>query len=365
MEKVGVIYGGKSVEHDISIITALQTIKKLSKEYECVPIYIDGEGNWWTGKNLQNLSIYADFDKKVKQKKQVLIDFNNKCILLGKKRVKVKMCFVCSHGLNGEDGTISGVLELADIPYSCSGVLSSALSMDKITTKILLEKNGIETVEYVYFDEEEFLNNRDEIYECVESLGYPVIVKPANLGSSVGISVAKNASEFVEKVEIGLNFDKKILVERFLSGAREFNCACFVYEGECYPSNVVEVNKGEIFSFEDKYITGTPAFQIEVCKEIIDKVKQMTKEVYKICQCFGIVRVDYLYRDGIIYVNEINNITGSLASALYPDNYSEVLDLVIKESINREKKKEEIKYSFSSNVLKVFEKCVNSAKMKK
>ena len=365
MEKIAVIYGGKSVEHDISIITALQTIRNLSKEYECIPIYIDGNGNWWTGKNLQNPSIYADFDKNVKRKEQVFVDFNNNGLILGKKKIKVKMCFICSHGLNGEDGTISGVMELADIPYSCSGVLSSALSMDKITTKILLEKNGVETVEYVYFDEDEFLNNRDEIYFYVENLGYPVIIKPANLGSSVGISVASSSSEFDEKVGIGLNCDKKILVEKFLAGAREFNCACFIYGGEFYPSKVVEVSKGEIFSFEEKYITGMTPPSGELSEEIVRQVQEKTKEVYRICECFGIVRVDYLYKDGLLYVNEINNIPGPLASALYPDNYGEVLDLVIEESLNRKKKKEEIKYSFASDALKVFEKLTLSAKMKK
>lgn len=365
MEKIAVIFGGKSVEHDISIITAMQTIKILSKNYDCLPIYIDGKGNWWTGKNLKNISIYLNFDNKVRKKRQVFIDFNRKGFLIGKKIINVKTCFVCCHGLNGEDGTVSGALELADIPYTCSGVLSSALSMDKIVTKILLERNGLKTAKFISFEEYDYFLNKNKIIEKIESLGFPVIVKPANLGSSVGISVVKNLDELEEKIEIGLKFDKKILIEEYLEDAREFNCACFKYGDEFFPSNVIEVTKGDIFTFEEKYINNSNEKGKEIEENVIDKIKDLTKTVYKICQCFGIVRVDYLYKDDIIYVNEVNNIPGSLANGLYKDNYEEILRLIIEESVLREKRKGEIKYSFDSEVLKIFENSSNSLKLKK
>lgn len=365
MEKIAVIYGGKSVEHDISIITALQTMNILSKRYECVPIYIDGKGCWWSGKNLKNIGTYLDFEKRAKGKKQVFVDFNKSGFLIGKKFLKPGICFVCCHGLNGEDGTISGLLELLNIPYSCSGVLSSALSMDKITTKILLERFNIKNAKFCYFEEADYLNNKSSVLEQINEIGFPLIIKPANLGSSVGISVVRDKGQLEEGIEIGFNFDKKILVEEYLENAREFNCACFAYNGEFFPSNVVEVTKGEIFTFEEKYIQNEREKREEIERKIIEEVKELTKKVYKLSQCFGIVRIDYLYKDGKIYVNEINNIPGSLASGLYTDNYEEVLDLVIEESLEREKRKREIKYSFDSDVLKVFEKTVSSFKMKK
>lgn len=365
MEKIAVIYGGKSVEHDISIITALQTMNILSKRYECVPIYIDGQGRWWSGKNLKNIGIYLDFEKRVKGKKQVFADFNKRGFLIGKKFLKPAICFVCCHGLNGEDGTVSGLLELLDIPYSCSGVLSSALSMDKITTKILLEKYDIRNAKFCYFEEADYLNDKSSVLKQINRIGFPLIIKPANLGSSVGISVVRNSEQLDAAIEIGLNFDKKILVEEYLENAREFNCACFTYNGEYFPSNVVEVTKGDIFTFEEKYIENEGKKRGEIERKIIDDVKELTKRVYKLSQCFGIVRIDYLYKDGQIYVNEINNIPGSLASGLYTDNYEEVLGLVIEESLEREKRKQEIKYSFDSDVLKVFERTLSSFKMKK
>ena len=364
MKKIGIIYGGKSVEHDISVITALQTISNLSKKYKCIPIYIDGNGSWWSGDNLKNIGIYSDFDKKVKHRKQVCVDFNNHLFIIGRKKVKVECCVICNHGLNGEDGTLSGVFELADIPYSCSGVLSSALSMDKVVTKILLEHEGIRTTNFCYFEENDLQEKEEQIKEMIKEVGYPLIVKPANLGSSVGISVVRNEGELYEKLNIAFHFDKKILVEQYLEEAREFNCACFMYDREYYPSDVFEVSKGDIFTFEEKYIDNRQE-QKEIDENLVEGIKEVTQEVYKCCQCFGIVRVDYLFKDGKLYVNEINNIPGSLANGLYKENYFEVLDLVIQESINRKESKKEIKYSYESDVLKIFENKKRFYKMKK
>ena len=351
MEKLVFIYGGKSVEHDISIITALQTMKIAQKNYEVLPIYIDKEGKWWSAKNLSEVRIYCDFDKKAKKKKQVLPVFGQKCFMFGKKRVEPACVFVCCHGLNGEDGSVSAILQLLNVPYSCCSILSSALSMDKEMTKLLLKEREIQSPDFYTLKRAEY--NKEDFSSC--GLDFPVIVKPANLGSSVGIGVANNESELKEAIEIALNFDDKVLIEKFLSNSREFNCACFCYNGKLFVSKVAEVQKGNYFTFDEKYIRNDNKSQVKLDDKIESEVKELTKKTYIALECFGIVRVDFLYKDETLYVNEVNSIPGALSCYLFDMKFDEILDLIVEESKKRNEEKQNINYSFKSDALKIFE----------
>ena len=363
MKKIAIIFGGKSVEHDISIITALQTMNILSRNYNCLPIYISKNGKWFTAKNLQNMRIYSDFEKMAKAKKTVTPLFSEGKFLIGRKKVKIDCCFNCCHGLNGEDGSVAGVLQLCDIAYSSSSLLSSAVTMDKVLTKILLNEFKIKNTKFEFFNRKQ-LESSVFLDQFKESLKYPVIVKPANLGSSVGISVAKNQSELIKSAQVALNFDDKILIEEFLENSREFNCACFFYNEKYYVSKVSEVNKKEIYTFDEKYITETEDKPQEISLDLCDKIKRLTIETYKRLNCFGIVRVDFLYKNEDIYVNEVNSIPGALACYLF-ENFEEILDLIIEESEKRLNSQSKIKYSYKSDVLKIFEKAEFFNKLKK
>ena len=359
MKKLLFVYGGKSVEHDISIITSLQVMKIAEKNYDIIPVYVDRNGAWWTGKNLQKSSIYADFHRKVKRKRRVFACFGQGCFLIGKRLVSPDVAIVCSHGINGEDGSVSAILEQVGIPYSCSSILSSAITMDKAVTKIILKNEGILNPEFVT------LKRGESFVKVLENIEFPVIVKPANLGSSVGIGVAKTEIELREKAEVAFNFDDKILVEKFLTGSREFNCACFKYKDKLFTSKVFEVSKGDFFTFEEKYLKESEKNKIEIDEELKSKIIKLTKKTYSSLDCFGIVRVDFLFKDDTLYVNEVNNIPGALSCYMFEEKFDEILDLLVDESIRRFENKKRISYSFNSDALKVFEKEQDAIVVKK
>lgn len=348
MKTIFIIYGGKSVEHDISIITALQVYKTAVKNYDCKLVYIDGKGKWWMGKNLSNPSIYADFDKKCKKKKSVKPIFGEGFLLIGRKKVKPYCVILCNHGLNGEDGSLASVMNLLNVPYVSSSILSSAVTMDKVTTKMVLSFNKINSTDFCY------VKKGDDLHSL--NLDFPVIVKPANLGSSVGISVCRNLQDFFSAVEIAFEFDDKVLIEKYLENAREFNCACFKYKDKLITSNVIEVKKGEIFSFEEKYLKEPLSDEKSIDNGPIEKVLTLTRKVYEIFDCFGIVRIDFLYSNGELYVNELNSIPGALSSYMFNEKFDEILDLLIEEGVRRFNDLNDKNYSFKSNALKLFER---------
>ena len=360
MEEIAVIFGGKSVEHDISVITGIQTIRFLKENYKCLPIYIDGNGTWWTGKNLDNPKIYQDFFKRAKSLKKITPIFGGGAFKVGLKRKKVYSCVVCCHGLNGEDGSVAGVLELCNLPYTSCGILSSSVCMDKAFTKAILANSNLKTTNYKVVFGWELEKSSNILSSILEDLKFPLIVKPANLGSSVGISVCNTKEELIKATEIALHFDSKVLIEEFLKGCEEFNCACFSYNDKVFTSDVCVVNKGEIFSFDDKYIKQSDFSNEEISNYLKQEIKNATQDVYKMFECFGVVRVDFLWKDGELFVNEINTIPGALSCYLFPNRFKEVLDIMIEQSRKRLKEKEKISYSFKSDALKLFE---NSAEV--
>lgn len=363
MRKIAVIFGGKSVEHDISIITALQTMRNLASDIKPIPIYIDNKGLWWTGDQLKDVSWFSGSKKGVKQ---VSVVFGEGCFALTKnlrKKIFVDCAVLCCHGCNCEDGTLAGVMEMANIPYTACGVLSSAIGMDKEVSKIMLEANNIYTPEFgaVYKD-------RPDYKKIIKELRFPVIVKPANLGSSVGISVCRNEKELKDALNLAFEFDKKALIERYLEGCREFNCACYSYKGKVVPSKVDEVDKGEIFSFDEKYVESRDKTKKNKLLPTLRKdIQELAVRVYKKMDCFGVVRVDFLYDEAedCLYVNEINTIPGSLSFYLFPQKFTELLDVWINEGVERNIKKEKYVYLFNSKALDTFKEVENMNKYSK
>lgn len=349
-----IIFGGKSVEHDISVITAVQTMKNLPKKFLFLPVYIDKNSNWWIADNLMDIETFKNFKKFAKNKKEVVLGKNT---LFAKKRNKfVKHCQVlavlnCCHGHFGEDGSLQGLLNACEIACTSCGVTSSALCMDKTLMKDVLKANEIPTAEYSYFFAEK------NSIKLPKNLEFPVIVKPANLGSSIGISVCKNQTEYDEALELAFKFDKKVLVERLVQNLREFNCACFSITGQKFVSSVNEVkSESEIYSFEEKYLS-SQSKNMSVDKKLSNKIKTLTEKVYDLFDCQGVVRVDFLYDcdTNTILVNEINTIPGSLAVYLFKDiSAKEIVSALIEDAIQKFDDKKELISSFDSNAIEIY-----------
>ncbi len=361
-KKVLILFGGKSVEHDISIITALQTMAFLPEKYEYLAVYIDRSGTWWTADNMSDKKIYTDFDKRAKKKKKVSMELGHDVLLIEKKGKYIPFCRVlsvlnCCHGHIGEDGCVQGIFESCFTPQTSCKVASSALCMDKVFLKDVLRANGIATPDYFFVKSEEIDNV--EVSKKTKRIGYPVVVKPARLGSSIGVCVCKDEIELFDAIKFAFEFDDKVLVEKKVENLREFNCACLMYKGNYFSSKVSEVElKGEIYSFENKYVDRNT----KTCyakKGVERKIKALTEKVYKIVGCSGVVRVDFLYdeKEKKLFLNEINTIPGSLAFYLFKDiSFKQLLECLIEESVEERKQEEKLTKTFENNALDLFEK---------
>lgn len=381
-QNVAVIFGGCSVEHEVSIVTGLQLIENINKEkYNIIPIYISNKGEWFTGKELLDIEVYKDFEYKERMFKKVLVPpapsikgvmhypkkfgiFSNS-IFRG-----IDVVIPAVHGMNGEDGTIQGLLELANIPYVGSGVVGSAVGMDKAVMKSVFKGNNLPILKYSTFLRVEWDDDKDKIIKKIESeLQYPVFVKPANLGSSIGISKAKNRDNLVKAVETAVYYDRKIIVEQGVESPLEINCAVMGY-GNNVEASVCEqpVNWEEFLTFEDKYTRGakSPAesgmesmqrkIPAPIKDELAEKIKKLSISAFMAMDCRGVARIDFIIeKKGMKpYINEINTIPGSFSFYLwehsgikYPELVDRLIDIAYK--VNEEKNRNV--YCYSSDIL--------------
>jgi len=369
---IGVFYGGKSVEHDISIITALQAMSAAPKGFFMLPIYITPEGKMVTGDNLKQATTYLNFAKNVKGLKEVVVPIGSGEICLCKRnkmktRIKLDCALLCNHGHGGEDGSLQGLLELAEIPYTSCSVSSSAMCMDKDFTKVFLQTNGINTPAYLHISIDSYKDEMEKFIKDVEDfIGYPCIVKPTRLGSSVGIGICANEAELESKIEEAFKFDNKLVVEEYLSGVREFCCAVVKNSGKLVASKVCEVVKSEIYTFEEKYINHKKGEQKVISKALEKAIKDMAVASYKALECDGVVRVDFLYDEESkkLFVNEINSIPGSLAFNLFETSFADLLMTLFNEAKARGDSKKTIVYKFNSKAIEKYIEMSSGFKVK-
>ncbi len=364
MEKLVVFYGGKSVEHDISIITGLQVMSVIKNEYELLPIYIDHTGLWWTAENYDDPNIYADFLALAKKPKQVSVEFGLGCVYVFKKfkksYFKPAAALICLHGANGEDGAIAGVMQMANIPYSCPNLESSAICYDKELTKIVLKNFDIPVVSSITINIDQI--NKKEI---IKKIGFPMIVKPARLGSSVGIVVCKDEHELEQAIECAKLYDFKLIFEHFIENSREFNCAFCLNENMVISSNVYEVVGQKFYSFDEKYLTDKPKTQKVTSKKLEQLIKKLGEKTVLALECEGVVRVDFLMEDQTLFVNEVNTIPGSLAGYLF-GNLKEVAIELVENAKARFFKNEQLTFKYQSEALSIFkENCFSNKYAKK
>lgn len=333
--RIGILFGGKSYEHDISIITANVIYHALKEKFDVELLYIDKLGRFKLPTKF-NISDFAT-NKKYRD-----FNFRKKGIIVGCKKRKIDVIISAMHGVNGEDGVGAVIANLYDIPYVGTNHISSGLLMDKYFTYAVLRSNGIKTINTKFYLKNDVLASRN----------FPLIVKPARLGSSIGISKINNFEELEAKCNSAFLFDNKIVLQPFINDFKEFNQAAYSYDGKIITSNVEEVFKSEeILSFDDKYLTSkTPKRHAFVTDSaIVEKITEITKKIYRIFELSGIVRIDYMMAFDEVLVNEINTTPGSLAYYLFEDRILDLLEKQIKTALfNFQNKKNPI---FESSIL--------------
>lgn len=380
-KNIAVIFGGESTEHDISILTGIQVANALDKQkYNLIPIYIDQKGNWFYGNELLNIKFYANFNQK-KVKKVVILPTNSHLFIEKFGKYKEFMNLDCAilacHGKNGEDGTLQGLLELSHIPYSSSGVFASSVGLNKVKMKELFFANKIPICKYQVVEKFEFEKNKFEF----ENLIFPVIVKPCNLGSSIGISVCQNQYELKKALELAFLFDDVAIIEECIKNLKEVNISVLGNKQDAICSVTEQpISKG-LLSFEKKYMStrskssncGTKTQKefsgtkngmqnidrivpADITKNQEKRIKDLALKIFEITNSKGVVRIDFMIDNdtGKVYANEINTIPGSFAFYLWQKsgiNFEKLLDKVIEIAIDDKNKKENLTTIFNSSVL--------------
>lgn len=365
---VGVIFGGKSCEHDISIITGVQTLNVLQTAgYDVVPIYIDGGGVWYTGKEMNAVTEFESVNFKIRKKwiPARLEPCSSSLVGPKGKVIRNLNCIVvCTHGVGGEDGCLQGLLQLTGIPYTGCGVLASAVGMDKDVMKRLFKDAGLPLLPYEVISGKDAVTKPDNLLKIAGKLTYPVIVKPANLGSSIGIGIANNDKELIEAARVASVYDRKLVIEKALVNFTELNCAVLGRGTDLIASGVEQpVGWKEFLTFEDKYmdpaVKSDKGVRIKPPAQIADtlknKVKKLAKKAFESIGASGVARIDFLMDGDKLYVNEINTIPGSLSFYLFEyDGMShvELLGRLIRIAKEEQAERNALTYSYKSDVLR-------------
>lgn len=407
MIKLGVFFGGKSVEHEISVITMSQAISSINPDkYEIVPIYISKEGVMYTGDDLLDLYQYKDMDVLLKRSYKVAVVNDGKNInivrcpapLIGKRILNtIDVAFPIVHGTNVEDGTMAAFFNMLGIPYVGPDILASSVGMDKILMKKVLRESGLPVVDYHSFFTMEYIKDEEKIIkEIEEKLTYPLIVKPGNLGSSVGIRKAKNNVELQEAIDFAMEFADRIIVEKAVVKLKEINCSVLGNICDTEASVCEEpIFSDEILSYSDKYMGGsaksgkgikggvkspktssgkgmaasTKKLPADIPDSQRDEIQKLAKETFKVLGCSGVARVDFLIdmETNKVYVNEINTIPGALSYYLWEatgKSFEQELDEMINIALKRHREREKLTFSYDQNILAMQGNGVKGAKGK-
>ena len=383
---VGLFFGGQSVEHEVSVITGIQAYHAFDTDkYDVTPVYITKKNEFYVGESIGDIAAYKNIPTLLEKSTRVVaVNEGGKVYLteLNKKpfkksvRIGIDVAFPAVHGTNVEDGTLAGFLRMLCIPYVGCDVTSSALGMDKAAMKAVLIKEGINVLPCITLNIYDHDAKPDEMMDRVEKeIHYPVIVKPVNLGSSVGIKIAHDRKGLEEALNDAFSFAQRVLVEKAITNLKEVNCSVL---GDTEHAEASEcespVAKDEILSYKDKYMSGATSSKqggskggngmaslsrelpANITPENREKIRQMSIDTFKALGCNGVARIDCMIDldDGQIYVNEINTIPGSLSFYLWEPvgkKYDELLDDCIRLALKRNRELESISFSFDTNLL--------------
>jgi D-alanine-D-alanine ligase len=352
--KVAVLFGGRSGEHEVSLVSATSVIENLDKDkYEVIPIGITKQGRWIAGPESMKLlkSGNAPNQSNALLKPEPNKELDSSSVDVG----EIDVVFPVLHGPYGEDGTVQGFLELTGIPYVGAGVLGSSICMDKVMQKRVLDSEGFKQAPYIWFWASEWKKRQNEILDKL-SLSYPVFVKPANMGSSVGISKAEDSEELITSVEQALQYDRKIVVEQGVKNAREIEISVLGNQNPkaSIPGEIISSN--EFYDYDAKYVDGktTEKIPAELSEKQIKEAQELAIKAFKTLDCEGMARVDFLLgTDETIYISELNTIPGFTSISMYPKlweatglSYKKLLDELIKLAIERNKEKQALSISY-------------------
>lgn len=376
MIKVGVIFGGETVEHEVSVISAVQAMNKLDNEkYEIIPIYITKEGEWYTGSALREIDIYKDMEVLKRYTKNVVLYKKDDRFVLQKKGFlksivnDIDVILPVVHGTNVEDGVLQGYLKTIGIPFAGSGVMPSAVGQDKVIQKQVFECTNLPITKYHWFYDCDYKQDSDEVIKEIEKkLKYPMIVKPATLGSSVGISSVEDKKELIKAVEDAIQYDTKIVVEEKVENLVEVNISVLGNYENCNLSEVEEViTDNALLTYEDKYTGGKKGsskgmasasriIPAKIDKKLKETVEDVATKAYRAMGLSGVSRIDFLIdkEKKTVYINEVNTCPGSLAFYLWDakgKDFTQLLDDLINLAIKDFKKDKKKVRSFKSNIL--------------
>ena len=387
--RLALIYGSRTCEHDVSIISALQAAQHVNPDdYDLIYVYIDQNGEWYTGEKLADISLYRNFDKRAvvrvipmgaEGKLRLMQHPDDKLLPIGRLRqiAEADVVMPVMHGMNGEDGTLQGMLELWNIPYTSSGVLGSALGMDKIAMKRMFRACGFPVLKDVCVERSEWKRNRAGVLSRVmNELSFPVYVKPSNLGSSIGINRADNKNGLEDAIDIAVSYDRRVQVETGIQDLMEINCAVLGYGADAMASvTEMPVRWSDFLSFDEKYLRGAKGgakgtksapskgmsslsrqMPAPIGPELTHRVEELAVDAFKALDCKGVARIDFLYDKAAdeLYIGEINTIPGSLAFYLWEGrgiSFERMIDMMVEYAFRANADRNENVFSYQSAIL--------------
>ncbi len=378
---VAFIFGCRSVEHEVSIISAVQAMRAANREkYDIIPIYVSKNGEMFTSPEMFEIEPFRDMKALLEKSEKVTLLRQGKDVVmhslaeggLFKKKKEdrvINVAFPVVHGTNCEDGTLQGYLEFLGLPYVGCDILSSAVGMDKAVFKSVLKDAGLPVLPCITFKAREYAEDKDAIIaKCEKEFGYPVIVKPVNLGSSVGISKAKDKNALIDAIDLAVSFSDTVLVEHAVTAIREINCSVVGDPDFCEASVCEEpFMNDEILSYEDKYTSnskggskGMASLQrkipADISEEKSEEIRTLAKNIFKAMGASGVCRIDFIIdtETDKVYANEANTIPGSLSFYLWEATgvkYSELIDKLISLAFRRNRNRENLTFTIDTNIL--------------
>lgn len=383
--QLGVMFGSRSCEHEVSIISAVQMMKHVDADtYDTIPVYISQEGIWYTGEPLKDIETYVpQFNVKipgiipvqpdVSARSGALLSYERKGLRkISSRSIVARLDCVIPifHGLHGEDGSMQGLLELMDLPYASTGIAGSAIAMDKILMKQCFRSFGFPVLRDVALVRSDWRRDAVEVIKAVEQkLGYPVFVKPANLGSSIGVSRADDFQSLSDALELAFCYDRRVMVEEAVNRPIEVNCAVLGYDRDVRVSVVeMPITGGSLLGFSDKYLNAGGSKGMASLSRVVPapigeamtaRVQELSLDIFRALDCKGVVRVDFMIDSMTdnLTITEINAIPGSLSFYLWAKSeprlsYKELIDLMVKSAFDAYAEKNENDIAHRSDILK-------------
>lgn len=379
--KIGVLFGGKSVEHEVSVITGLQAIENIDKDkYDIIPIYMTKNNEMYVGKNIGTIANYKNIPELLKESERVVISGDNgRAQILRYKSSPFKsnvydyfdIAFPIVHGTDVEGGALYGFFKILNVPCVGSDILASSVCMDKYIAKCVLKENNLPVLDALCFDVKQYKTDLDGIKKSImDKFGLPVILKPVDSGSSVGISIAKDEQGLEESIDEAFRYSKRILAERAITNMREINCSVLGdYEYTMASECEEPMKTDDILSYNDKYVSGGKKIggekgmnvgglklPADIPESLKEEIQDLAQKTFKALGCTGVVRIDFMIDKNInkVYINEINTIPGCLSFHLWRATnlqYKDLLNNLIDITLKRKREEDSILYSFDTNML--------------